>query len=121
MRKLILSFRFAFSGLIYLFRSQRNARIHLLITVIVIGTGIFLKIDRFEWAWLIFAITAVLVAEAFNTAIELLADRITLNQDNLIGRSKDVSAAAVLITASGAVAIGIVILGPHLFSILLRC
>jgi diacylglycerol kinase (ATP) len=116
MRKLIASFRFAFSGLGYLLRTQRNARLHLLAAVVVIGTGITLKVSRTDWVWLILAIALVFAAEAFNTAIELLADRITSEHDEKIGRAKDLAAAAVLITALSAAGIGLVILGPPLIS-----
>ena len=118
MRKLIRSFRFAVAGFTDFVRSQRNTRLHLLAAVIVVTVGIVLKIDRLDWACLIFAITSVFVAEAFNTTLELLADRITSEQDILIGRAKDVAAAAVLIASIGAAAIGIIVLGPHLFAAL---
>ena len=114
MRKFLNSFRFAFAGLGHLLRTQRNARIHLLAALVVIGAGLILKISRVDWAWLIVAIAMVFAAEAFNTALELLADRITTEQDEKIRRTKDVAAAAVLFTALGAVGIGLVILGPYL-------
>ena len=91
MRKLIASFRFAFSGFCYLLRTQRNARLHLLAALIVIGTGIVLKIRQSDWAWLILSIVLVFAAEALNTALELLADRITREHDEKIGHAKDVA------------------------------
>jgi len=118
MRKFFNSFRFAFAGLAYLLRTQRNARIHLLAALLVIGAGFFLRISYSDWAWLIVAIVQVYTAEAFNTAIELLADRITTENDEKIRRAKDLAAAAVLLTAFGAVAIGLFILGPHLYATL---
>lgn len=66
------------------------------------------------------AIIAVIAAEAFNTAIELLADRISTERDPLIGRAKDMAAAAVLITAIGAVTIGIIVFGPPLLALFRR-
>lgn len=113
MRKLFKSFRFSFAGLAYLLRTQRNARIHSLAALLVIGTGVFLKIGYPDWCWLIVAIALVFAAEAFNTALELLADRITTENDEKIRRAKDVAAAAVLLIALGAAGIGIVILGPY--------
>jgi diacylglycerol kinase len=112
------SFRFALAGLSYVLRSQRNATIHLCATVLVVGSGFILKINRSDWAWLILAISLVFAAESFNTAIELLADRITSEPDALIGRAKDVSAAAVLTASLGAVGIGLIVFWPYLIATL---
>ena len=117
MRRFLKSFRFAFNGLLYLFKSQPNARIHLLAALAVLAAGAFLKINLSDWAWLVVAIAMVLCAEAFNTSVELLADRITTEHDAQIGRAKDVAAAGVLIACTGAFGIGIVILTPHLLAI----
>jgi diacylglycerol kinase len=116
MRKLTASFRFAFAGFATLLRSQRNARIHLIAAVLAVFAGFILKINRFDWAWIIVAITLVFAAEAFNTALELLANRVSPERDPLIGQAKDLAAAAVLITAIGALGIGIIVFGPPLLA-----
>jgi diacylglycerol kinase len=114
MRKLIASFRFVFAGLAYLLRSQRNVRFHLIAAILAVVAGFVLKIGRLDWTLIIMAITLVFAAESFNTALELLADRISSEHDPLIGRAKDVAAAAVLITTIGAVGTAIVVFGPAL-------
>lgn len=116
MRKLIASFRFAFAGLATLLRSQRNARIHLVAAMLAVIAGFVSKISWQDWALIIFAITLVLAAEAFNTALEQLADRVSPERDPRIGRAKDLAAAAVLIVAIGAIGIGIVVFGPPLLA-----
>jgi len=105
------SFAYALQGLAFLVRTQANARLHLLATVLVCAAGLALPE---EWAWITMAIVLVWSAEAFNTAIEQLADTLHPEQHPGIGRAKDVAAAAVLIAAVGAVAIGVIVFLPHL-------
>ncbi len=112
------SFACAGRGVVLLLRTQVNARIHLLATVIVIAAGFAFRITRGEWCMLAFAIGIVWAAEAANTALELLADRITREHDEPIRRAKDVAAAGVLTAALTAAVIGILILGPHAWVLL---
>jgi diacylglycerol kinase len=107
------SFRYALAGLRTLLRTQHNAWIHALATVVVIGAGGYFVLSLAEWLWLVLAMTLVWTAEAFNTALELLADAVTQEQHPLIGQAKDVAAGAVLISALGALIIGVLVLGPH--------
>jgi diacylglycerol kinase (ATP) len=113
-KKRLQSFGYAIAGLRELLKTQHNAWIHLLATVLVLGVGLFLQINRFEWCWLLVAITVVWFAEAFNTALEFLADALHPDNHPGIGKAKDVAAGAVLISAIGAVVIGLLILGPHI-------
>lgn len=114
----IRSFKYAFHGIWIMIRSQHNAWLHALATGLVIGAGLFLRIARFEWNWLILAIMAVWSAEALNTAFEFLADATTPAYHPLIGKAKDVAAGAVLIAAIGSVLIGALVFGPHLVELL---
>ena len=107
------SFRYALAGLRTLLRTQHNAWIHAAATVAVIGAGGYFALSATEWLWLVLAMTLVWTAEAFNTALELLADAVTREQHPLIGQAKDVAAGAVLISALGALLIGVLVLGPH--------
>ena len=98
-RKRIKSFAYAWKGLGILFRREHNARIHLVFTMGVIIAGILFHISPAEWCAILICIGAVISAEAFNSSIEALADKITENQDPLIGKAKDLGAAAVLFLA----------------------
>src|SRR4051812_22288061 len=69
-RRIARSFRFAFEGLFYLFRTQRNARIHLIIAVVACVLSAWLRISRVEWAIIVLMIAIVLILEGLNTAIE---------------------------------------------------
>jgi diacylglycerol kinase (ATP) len=108
------SFAYALQGLAFLVRTQANARVHLLASVFVCAAGLTLGLSRAEWLWVTLAIVLVWSAEAFNTAIEQLADTLHPERHPGIGRAKDVAAAAVLIAALGAAAIGVMVFMPHL-------
>lgn len=107
------SFSHAVSGLWFLLRTQPNARIHLLATVVVVAMGWVFRITVLEWVGVILVIVAVWTVEAMNTALELLADVSSPEYHPLIGRAKDVAAAAVLISALGAAVVGLLIFGPR--------
>ena len=112
------SFVDAGRGLAFLLTSQRNARIHLGATLAVVGLGLWLGIDSHEWRWIGLAIALVWITEAFNTALEALADAVHPEQHEGVGRAKDVAAGAVLVAAIAAVCIGLSILGPPLVAVL---
>ena len=114
------SFACALRGIAVLLRTQMNARIHLLATVLVVAAGFVFRISLGEWVPLAFAIGIVWIAEAVNTAIEALADRITRENDDAIRRAKDVAAGAVLLAAITAAIIGLLILGPHAWAVVRR-
>lgn len=109
------SFRYALAGLRTLLLTQHNAWIHAAATTVVVAAGLVLGLSRAEWCWLVLAITLVWMAEALNTALEFLADAVTQDFHPLILQAKDVAAAAVLIAAIGALVIGLLVFGPHLW------
>ncbi len=115
-RNLLDSFRYAFAGLFYALRTQRNTRIHLAIAAAVVAMGIWLDISLTEWAVLILTIGFVLVGEMLNTVAETLVDLINPGYHPLAKTIKDVTAGAVLLTALISVIVGLVILGPPLLN-----
>ena len=108
------SFKFAIQGIVQMFKSELNAKIHLSVTILVIGAGFLLNVTKSEWLILILLIGMVLMAEGFNTAIEHLADSVTLEKHPQIRKAKDVAAGAVLLAAITAAIIGLFIFIPHL-------
>lgn len=114
MRKLAMSFKYAFMGIRYLIFSQPNARIHLAATVIVILAGFYFEVSRTEWCILVLTITIVWVAEGMNTAIEWLCDRVSRDHDEIIAKVKDTAAGAVLLSAVAAIVVAVLIFLPHL-------
>ncbi len=113
---LVESFRCAFVGLWHALKTQRNARIHLSIAIMVIVVGIGLKLKGNEWAIIGLTIGFVFVAEMFNTVIEAVIDLVTEEYHPLAKQAKDVAAGAVLTAAMTAVAVGLLILGPPLLA-----
>lgn len=115
--ELIDSFRSAFVGLRYAFLTQRNVRIHLLVALVVLGVGSGLGLAAWEWAVLALTIGFVLVAELFNTALEVGVDMATAEYHPLAKRAKDVAAGAVLVGAFTAVAVALTIFGLRLWKL----
>jgi len=114
---ILQSFKNAFTGIGTLIVSQRNARIHVSITTIVVLAGVVCSISRLEWCLLVLVIILVWVAEAFNTGIEFLTDLVSPEHHPLAGQAKDVAAGAVLFAACGAVIVGCFILWPHILEL----
>jgi len=113
------SIKYALEGWWHVLHTQRNAWIHALISLAVVGVGLWLGLTARDWALLVLAMGLVWVAEFFNTAIEALTDLSSPQHNHLAKISKDVGAAAVLIAAATAVVIGLLILGPPLWGKLL--
>jgi diacylglycerol kinase len=115
-RKRLRSFGYAFNGLKVMFTEEHNSRIHLFITAIVIVFMIIFRFTLVEYGLLAVAIGLVFTAELFNSALENLADHISPEQQEKIKKVKDLSAAAVLVSALTAFVIGCLILGPKLIN-----
>lgn len=108
------SFRYAFAGLRLLLREEHNARIHATITVLVVVAGIVLRVSPVEWGVLVICIGMVLAAEAFNSAIERVANYLTTERDDRIRDIKDLAAGAVLLCAIAAAIVGLIVFVPHI-------
>lgn len=114
--KMLRSFRYAFAGLKFLM-AENNARFHVFVAVIVLSAGFYLKLSATEWTIIITQIGLVLVVETLNTSIEKLCDFVSPEYHQLIGKVKDLAAAAVLIMSIVAVIVGIVIFLPKVLEI----
>ena len=114
----VRSFGPALAGLCWAVRTQRNLQVHLFATSVVLALGLWLKLENWEWCVATLACGLVLAAELMNTALEVLADRVSTAREEPIRRAKDAAAAAVLLAALAAFAVGIVIFGPKLVRLL---
>lgn len=112
--RLMNSVAYALQGLAFVVRTQRNARLHGLAAGLVCAAGWVVGLSRAEWLAIVVAVVLVWSAEAFNTALEQLADALHPERHPGVGRAKDVAAAAVLIAALGAAVIGMLVFVPHL-------
>jgi diacylglycerol kinase (ATP) len=108
----------AVHGIIEMLRSQHNAWVHAVATLCVIVAGGIFSISATQWCLLVLVVTIVWVAEGLNTAFEFLCDVASPEFHPLVKKSKDVAAGAVLLSAIGAVAVGLIIFIPHLLAYL---
>ncbi|MCA9868304.1 MAG: diacylglycerol kinase family protein [Anaerolineales bacterium] len=114
-RRRIASFGYALEGWWHVLRTQPNAWIHAVISLIVFAIAFWLDLSSTEWAILILTTTVVWMAEFINTALEAVVDLTMPEVHPLAKAAKDVAAAAVLVGAIGAVVIGLLIMGPPLW------
>ncbi|MCX5687542.1 MAG: diacylglycerol kinase [Candidatus Omnitrophica bacterium] len=103
------SFNAAIEGFVYVFKSQRNMRLHFLIGLLAVLLGILLNFTYIEVMVLCLTIAFVLFAEMFNTAIEYTVDLVSQEYHPLARIVKDIGAGAVLLSAITAVVIGYIL------------
>jgi diacylglycerol kinase len=108
------SFTHAWRGLVVFIKTTHNAWIHLTVFVCALIAGFYFHLNRYEWIALIFAAGLVLMAEAFNTAIEIDIDLTSPDYHPFARDTKDVAAGAVLIASVTAAVVGILIFAPHI-------
>lgn len=113
----VKSFQYAFAGVKTLFKSEPNARIHLVSAVVAIALGAFCQLDASEWLFVVLAIVLVFAAELFNTALETLANFVQPERHEAIKKVKDLAAGAVLMISIGAFVGGLIIFVPKLIHI----
>jgi diacylglycerol kinase len=116
LKSVVRSFGFALAGIGFLLRTQRNARIHVVLGAAACGLGAWLHISRVEWAVIVFTIALVLILEGLNTAVEAAIDLASPQIHPLAKAAKDLAAGMVLIAAVASVAVGLLILGPPLMA-----
>lgn len=107
------AFACAWHGIVSMFRKETHARIHLLAMVCVVAVAITVHITRMEWCVIMLCIGGVLMAEAFNTAVERLCDKVSPEWNPLIKDAKDIAAGAVLLLVVFVVITGLIVFIPH--------
>jgi len=110
------SFNWAFEGIVYVVRTQRNMQIHATAAVFVLVMGLLLDLSRLELVAVMAAVSLVLVAEMMNTAIEAAIDAVVTTYHPLVKIAKDVAAGAVLVCAFIAVVVGYLVFADRLQS-----
>ena len=117
LNRLTKSFGYAISGLIEMVKTEKNARIHLVVSVCVIALGIILAVNPMEWCVIFICIALVWAAEALNTSIEELTNHLFKEYNHTAKKVKDISAGAVLVCAIISVICGIIIFLPKLLEL----
>ena len=109
MRSFLRSFKYAFQGIIYCIKNERNMRIH---TVVALYVSVFARFFAFsgpEIMMIVFCFGGVMSTEVINTAIEILCDKVSMKKSLRIRIAKDAAAGAVLIMAVASVIIGLIL------------
>ncbi|TAE54936.1 MAG: diacylglycerol kinase family protein [Bacteroidetes bacterium] len=114
----IRSFGYAIRGIFTLFRTQKNAQVHLLAVVLVSLVAALLHVSATEWCLLLICMGQVLLAEGANTALEFLCDKVSPEYDPLIGKAKDVAAGAVLLSVIFCALVWAIIHVPKIWALL---
>ena len=109
------SLRHACAGVLFTIRTQRNARIHVVAGLLVLGLAAWLKLPLIQVSMLVLTIGAVLAGETINTTVEAIVDLLSPEWHERAKVAKDVSAGGVLVLSLTAVVVGILVLGPPLW------
>lgn len=113
---LFISFKYAWGGVSYAFKTQRNFRIHVFLGTLAVSLGIFLNLAAVEMTVICLTVGAVLTMELLNTAIESVVDlTVKQNYHELAKIAKDCAAAAVLISAIASVGVAGSLILPKLW------
>ena len=112
------SFSYAFSGIRLALKNEPNIRVHFVVAILVAVVAYFLKFTRLEWIVLAFTVAFVLILELINTTLEEIVDMVSPGVRQRARVAKDVSAAAVLISALLSVVIGGFLFLPKILPLL---
>jgi diacylglycerol kinase (ATP) len=120
MKDFLKGFVYAYRGVVFCIKNERNFRIHMCFTAYMFC---FLKVMDFfgitnaELGVLLALCALVLSFECINTALERAVDLVSKEKSELAAVAKDAAAGAVLVSAVFAVIAGIVIMyQPEAFS-----
>lgn len=110
----VLSFKYAFVGIVAALKEEPNLKFHFLAAVLVIIISIFLHISKQDWITIIILIGFVIAVELTNTAIEAVVDEFVNDEHHGAKLAKDISAGAVLVSAITATVVGLLIFIPYI-------
>ena len=109
------TFRFAWTGIVYTWRTQRNFRAESYAGVLAVSLSFLLGVNP---APILLCCALVLSLEMVNTAFEAIVDLASPTYHPLAKIAKDVAAGSVLIASLIAVLVGLVALGPAIWQLL---
>jgi diacylglycerol kinase (ATP) len=112
------AFRCAKEGIGYAFKTQRNFKIHTVFAILAIVLAALLRVSSAGWLAIVLCIAAVFALETLNTAIEALADLVSPDWNELVKRTKDCAAGAVLIAAIGSIAVACIVYIPAFLALI---
>ncbi len=107
------SFSYALQGVWFMLKTQHNAWLHGLATLLVIALAVSCQVSASDWRWLTVAMAMVWVAETLNTAVEYVCDVVSPGYSEAVKHAKDISAGGVLIAAVAALLVGVLTFWPY--------
>ena len=107
MKRLLMSFGYAFRGIGFCIVHERNMRVHLTAVCYVLAFSSFFPLSRGEYAVLFLCFGLVPALEAVNTAVENAVDLESPTHHPLARVAKDAAAGAVLLAALTAVGVAV--------------
>ncbi|OQY01121.1 MAG: diacylglycerol kinase [Bacteroidetes bacterium 4572_117] len=113
----VKSFKYALNGLRILIRDEHNSRIHLFAAVGAIILAVVLDISNTEWLAIVIVVAMVFSLEIINSAIESLADFVSPHYNKIIKKVKDLSAAAVFVSALTSIVVAVIIFVPKILKL----
>lgn len=116
-RKHHISFKNAFAGLIWAFKTQPNFRVHFFFAALALVFGFFLNVSFVEMTIIVLTIVVCLGVEMVNTSIESMTDLITTEWRSEAKIAKDVSAGMMLLAAIGAVVVACILFLPKIITL----
>ena len=116
-KKISNSFNYAWSGMMFFLR-ERNIKIHIFVSMLVVFFGFIFSISIYEWLAIIFSISLVISLEIINTMIEEIIDFVCISKNGQVMIIKDLAAAAVFVSAIASIIIGSIIFIPKIIILL---
>ncbi|MFH1867102.1 MAG: diacylglycerol kinase [Patescibacteria group bacterium] len=114
MSHLVKNFKFAWHGLVYIFKREKNFKIELILFVLAVLVAWWLEFSIMAWALLILLAVLVIILEINNTIIERILDMVEPRLSGQVGLIKDIQAAIVLMMAAAAFLVGLLLIIEHL-------
>ena len=113
-KRLLKSFYFALKGVVLVFKTEQNFRIHVLASIVVVAAGFYFQVAVWQWCLLIAMILLIFLLEIVNTVFERMVDMLQPRVHLYAGEIKNMMSAMVLIAAIGSIIVAWLIFGPHL-------
>ena len=113
LNKRVKAFAYAFKGAYLFFKEEQHAKIHLIIFLLVLLFGFYFDINKVEWLMILLVSGLVFSLEMINSSLEKMMDRIHPEQDEAIGKAKDMAAGAVLVAAVISIFVGVIVFLPY--------
>jgi diacylglycerol kinase (ATP) len=103
---------YSWQGFNHAFKHEAAFRQELALVLVLLPFAAWLAVDRWEFIALVAPLFLVLLVELLNSAIEALADEISMERRELLGRAKDLGSAAVFVSLALTILVWFVVLWP---------